>query len=84
MEGYALSALLGAITAGVGAWLTFGRQTLTKKEHGEYCLLAQEPIKKDITHLKEGQERTERKIGEVGAKVDRTLAVLHKMNGGST
>lgn len=81
VEGYALSALLGAVFAGAGAWLTFGRNTLTKREHTDMCTANQAPIKVEIGHLKEGQDRVERKIDKVDEKVDATLAVLHKMNG---
>lgn len=81
MEGYALSALLGAVFAGAGAWLTFGRKTMTRREHADICVLTQAPTKVDIAHLKAGQERTERKIDRVDEKVVATLAVLHKMNG---
>ena len=74
MEGYALSALLGVVFTGAGAWLAFGRNTMTRREHAEYCSMAQEPREKDITYLKEGQVRVEQ-------KVDDALEVLHKMNG---
>lgn len=74
MEGYALSALLGVMFAGAGAWLTFGRNTMTKREHAEYCSMVQETRDKDIAYLKEGQVRVE-------GKVDKVLNVLHKMNG---
>ena len=74
MEGYALSALLAAVFTGTGAWLAFGRNTMTKREHADYCSMAQEPMEKDIKYLREGQERLEK-------KVDEALEVLHKMNG---
>ena len=74
MEGYALTALSAIVVTGVGAWLTFGRNTLTKKEHDGYCSKAQELVMTHIVYLKEGQGRLEN-------KVDEALEVLHKMNG---
>lgn len=81
MEGYALSALIGAVFAGAGAWLTFGRRTLTKEEHSAYCVMAQKPVKKDIEFVKDGQKRLEGKMDTISVKVDETLKVLYKMNG---
>jgi hypothetical protein len=75
VEGYALTALATAVLTGAAYWLTMGRQTLTKKEHSEYCMMSQKPLKQDIGYLKEGQERTERKVDEV-------KSILVKMNGG--
>ena len=75
MEGYALPALIGALIAGAGTWLTLGRNTVTKREQEGFCAMMQAPIKVELVHLKEGQ-------GRVEVKVDEALSVLHKMNGG--
>lgn len=75
MEGYALSALLGAVSTGVGAWLVFGRNTVTKGEQEKFCDMRQAPIKGEIVHLREGQTRLEK-------KVDESLLLLRRLNGG--
>ena len=95
MEGYALTALLSAVFVGAGAWLTFGRNTLTKREHAEFCAMAQEPMKKDIEYLSGAQDRVEKKVDAldikadsvnikvdaVAVKLDTALKVLRKING---
>ena len=85
MEGMALSAILGAITATmaiVGTLLALGKNILTKKEHAEICVSNQEPLKKDIEYLREGQGRVETKVDKVNEKLDDALKVLYKLNGG--
>jgi len=89
VEGMALSAILGAITATmaiVGTLLTLGKNVLTKKEHTEICVSNQAPIKKDIEHLKEGQGRVESKVERVESKVEEVLKevlkIAYKLNGG--
>ena len=71
-----VSLLGGAVLAGAGAWLTWGRKMMTKDEHDAGCpynavtkqelddhwSLRAEPIRVEITHLKEGQLRVEKKV----------------------
>ena len=90
-----VSVLGGAVLAGAGAWITWGRKMMTRDEHNEVCPhiaepaitkngldkywdLKAEPIKVEITYLKEGM--TELKLGqrEVGKKVDRLVRGLLK------
>ena len=82
MEGIALSALLGALTAGAGAWVVWGRKVMTKEEHADVCKLTQVPVVQKFGFLQQSQERTEKKVDKVADKVDKVLGVLHKMNGG--
>ena len=95
MEGYALTALGAAVLTGAAYWLTMGRQIITKKEHAEYCVLVQKPMKIDIDYLSGGQERLEKKVDAldikvdsvnikvdaVAVKLDMALKVLRKING---
>ena len=84
MEGIALSALLGALIAGTGAYVAWGREVLTKKDHTNFCKLIQVPVTQKFESLQVAQERTEKKVDVVSGKVDRVLGALHKMDGGNS
>ena len=61
---------------GLGAWLGFGKNAMTRKEHADTCTSNLAPFNTEMRYLKEGQVRVEK-------KVDTALKVLYKMNGGS-
>lgn len=82
MEGIALSALLGALTAGAGAWVVWGRKVMTKEDHKEVCEMVQVPVQQGFEFLKDGQRKTDKAVADVRDRVDKVLNVLHKMNGG--
>ena len=83
MEGIALSALLGALIAGTGAYVAWGREVMTKKDHSNLCKLIQAPVEQRFDSLQASQERTGKKVDVVSGKVDRVLGALQKMDGGN-
>ena len=58
----ALTSLATAVTVGLGAWLGFARQALTKKDHEVICDSKQAVVFEMLKSVKENQERMDKKI----------------------
>lgn len=76
---------LAALITGAGVYVKLGRQILTRDDHERECAKTLDPVRKDITEIKQSCRRLEDKqddnTKDLGSKIQKVLLLLAKMNG---